>query len=189
MGGTTTTCPICGITRRIHYDYCDERDYDDTPFYIINEIVYCRRCKLPAVATWGLNEYAKKIYEQIGKFDRNQLNDCIHKGYFAEAILMLHIQIVEQLSFLLLQNLPKEKNKETKDFLENAEAYSIINLAILFEHISSEEFEVLLILNKMRNKFAHTFWDRKKWDFTEIRRIIDSSKKIEERLSNSLKKN
>jgi len=191
MAGTTTTCPICGITYRIHYDYSsfghiDERDYEDTPFELRDDIVYCRKCGLPAIATWGLSEYAKNIYEEIIKYDEKRLNECIHKGYFAEAILMIHIQITKQLGLLLLKNLPSEKGKEQKikDFFEESKSYSIFNLAFLFNHISLSEFEQLLELNKLRNKFAHDFEERKKWDFGEMRRIIDKSKEIEIRLRN-----
>lgn len=183
MGGTTITCPICLMTYRIHYDYCDERDYEDSPFYLSNGKVYCKKCRLPAVGLWGLQEYAKEIYENITKFDSIRLNECIHKGYFAEAILMLHIQITNQLSFLLLRNLPNEKKeKEVKGFFEKSNSYSIINLGFLYNHINKEEFKDLIELNQMRNKFAHTFDQRKKWDFAEMRKIIDSSKKVEERL-------
>jgi len=188
MAGTTMTCPVCLATERIRYDNLDtdhNLDYEDTPFYLNKKIPYCRKCNLPVIVTWGFQEYAKKIYDSLLKFDIARLNDCIHKGYFAEAILMLHLQITNRLAFLLLRSLPtgKANSKTIEEFFDNGGAYNLINLAFVYGHLEKTQFDILIRFNTLRNKFAHSFKERQKLDFGQMRELIDESKKIEECLS------
>lgn len=197
MGGSTFTCPVCLTTYRINWMYFDDRDYEDTPFYTKKDGIYCRKCNLPIMHLIDISEYVKNLYTNIIKYEEKRLNECIYKGYFSEAILMLHIQITEQLRYLLqiqiekMDNLPIDKpqiQEKVEDFLKNMNSNSITRLANIYGRINDKESEILLGLNSMRNKFAHTFEERKKYDFGQMREIIDKSKKIESRLRKIVEK-
>lgn len=179
MGGVTVTCPICGVTARVRSEEWMNSQFEDSPFEANRENkLICKKCKLPAVATWSLREYVQITYNSLLKFESGKLNECIHKGYFAEAIIMLHVQLTSQLSILILRSIPTDntKAKVIEEFFKRGEAYSLINLAFIYDHINKVDFDTLIRLNKLRNKFAHSFEDRKKVGFSEIREIIDSAK-------------
>ena len=197
MGGSTFTCPICLMTYRVNWTYMDKRDFEDTPFYMENDRIYCRKCKLPIMHIINISEYAKNLYKDIIRYDEKRLNECIYKGYFSEAVLMLHIQITEQLRYLLQVQIEKmdnfpidklQKQEKIEDFLKNMKSYSIISLATIYGRINDEESKILFELNSMRNKFAHTFEERKKYDFDQMKNIIDKSKNIEIRLRKLVEK-
>jgi len=141
-------------------------------------------------------EYAQKLYTFITEYSQTKINDCIRDGYYLEAIGSLHIQLSEQLRFLLIkrikghENIPlsKKNNRynEVVTWVKGLKDFQLYVVAHIFARIDDDEKGQLNALNTLRNNFSHTFEKRKDYSDTCIQNIIKDAQKIEIRLKQDI---
>lgn len=138
-------------------------------------------------------EYSQKLVSFITQYESHKILGLLEQKYCLEAIGTLHIQISEELRFLLTkrvkghENIPLDeednKYKNVLEWIKNLKDYNLYQISYIFGRITKEERTKLITLNTMRNKFAHSFEDRKNYSKKLIKQIVEENMIIEERLN------
>lgn len=137
-------------------------------------------------------EYSEKLYSFLIEYDEIKTNKILDEGYFLEAIGCLHIQISEQLRFLLIKKVKGDVNipldysdnrfNAVVDWVKSLKDYNLHQISYIFKRINKNERDDLHSLNNLRNKFAHSLSERKCFSDRQIKNIIKKSQEIEKRL-------
>jgi hypothetical protein len=144
-------------------------------------------------------EYSRELFSLMAEFDKYKLQECLSGRFFLEAIADLHITISAELRFLLTRqikdyaDIPIDTShtgfQMLTEMVRNMKDYQLFRFALIFGRINEIEYNQLSELNKLRNDFAHTIYNRKKYTPKQINDTIKRSMKIEERLIELVIKN
>ncbi len=136
--------------------------------------------------------YSDKLLSFLVQYEESRINKALAEGHYLEAIGSLHIQVSEQLRFLLIKKVKRHENipldycdkrfKTVLEWIKNLKDAELYKISYVFHRISKKEWEELNGLNTLRNKFSHSFEERKKYSEQKIKSIIDKAKLIEKRL-------
>ncbi len=199
MGGTTLTCPKCLITYRIRYDLPTMyENLEGTPFYLKDGEVHCKKCKVDVTTLWGFEKYLEDKFGFVLFYDKKKLEDALDRGYYLEAIGMIHIQIMLQLRYLVIKTIREvgripadEENMRFKSLMnlfKDMRDKVVIELAYVFEIIDENNHRIVSELNSLRNTFGHELLDRRKYEPRQIKTIINQSTAVEKKLGELIKK-
>lgn len=142
-------------------------------------------------------EYTARLSAYITEYSEEKINDCLEKGYFLEAIGTLQIQISLQLRFLLIKKIKGENNipldyenerfKKVLEWLKQIKDYELFRIAYIYERIDERQICLLTEFNKIRNRFVHSFQQRKINTENKIKSSINHIKEIESFLSQKIR--
>lgn len=102
----------------------------------------------------------------------NSFTDLYEKAVSDDSLLSNFIKGHLVIEFLLVKIIEIEQPKLLK-FAEGLNHYKLVELAFGLNHISEGQREVLLLVNKMRNKFAHHLTYEP--EIEEVKEILDKA--------------
>lgn len=160
-----------------------------------DDLGFCDKCmhKVDIVTS---EQYAKILLSSILEYDKERVKKCVRLKYYVQAIDDIHIQIYDELKFLLIKKIKRlaqipidEKDPRFKlviNIFERAEGKELFGLSFIFENIDVKQYYVLMKLNAMRNTFSHTFKERARYQNHEIINTIKKAMDIEGLLENDV---
>lgn len=139
-------------------------------------------------------EYSRFLYDlTTTRYSQERVEDAVKRGYFVEALTDLNVEITNQLRFLLikkikgLNNIPldatNERYNKILNLIKRMTTELTIQYSYIFQRIDNREYSILTELNTARNKFDHTFSQRKSLPESKIRGLVKRAIKIQYRLS------
>jgi len=139
-----------------------------------------------------IEKYSNALLKFLVKYEESKIDKALNEGHYLEAIGALHIQISEQLRYLLIkkakghENIPldyeDERYKTVLEWVKKLKDVDLYMISYIFKRISKKEWGELKGLNTLRNKFSHSFKERKRYSERQINTIISEAKSIEKRL-------
>jgi hypothetical protein len=129
-----------------------------------------------------MSTYATQLLIGITSYNPTCVMDCLAKGYYTEAVTEIQIQLTEQMRLLLIQrtkslngiplNNKNPRYKIAKELYQRMDESVVGKFAFINDIISEEQFNQFKELNAIRNKFAHTYRERKKCSDQQINRLF-----------------
>lgn len=143
-----------------------------------------------------IEEYSTSIIHFLTTYTPRYVDECLSNSHYLEAIGSIHIQISEQLRFLITKNLKRYSaiplDSSDKRYSKLIEVMSNLNFAELCDFtfilglIDSNEYGDLKSFNTLRNKFSHSYEKRKDYTERSIKTLITKARKIERELSRKM---
>lgn len=144
----------------------------------------------------SLKKYTENLLSRISKYDESKIHKCIESKYYVEAIDNLHIQIYEELQFLIVKRVKHLNNIEIDEndprfplvlnMFRRIEGKALFDISFIFGRINVSQYNTLIKLNTMRNVFSHSFEKRANYKEREIISTLNKAIEIEKLLENAV---